>query len=123
MTLPARVSKPAKRASRWKSPAHCKFVRTEFACANCGATTEREAAHVRMNSGAGVGQKPDDWRVAPLCGGLTGCHALQHRIGEPEFWSIYEAAHGQTVERLLASLIEASPKRLEIRQVMRERGL
>lgn len=75
-----------------------------------------------MNSGAGVGQKPDDWRVVPLCGGLTGCHAVQHRIGEPTFWLFYENEHGQSVEELIASLIAASPKRFEIEAAMKERA-
>lgn len=121
--LPARAPKKAKRASRWKSQGHRTFVRKEFACANCGELERaREAAHVRMNSGAGVGQKPDDWRVVALCGGPEGCHAEQHRIGEPKFWENYERAHGQDVERLIASFIAASPKRREIEETMRERN-
>ena len=122
--LPARAPKKLKRATRWKSQAHCTFVRKEFGCALCGETAiAREAAHVRMNSGAGAGQKPDDWRVVPLCGGMAGCHATQHRIGEPRFWEIYEKNHGQTVEQLIESLIKASPRRAEIEAIRRERGL
>lgn len=120
MTLPARIPRKPKMATRWRSQAHLSFVRS-FVCANCGAMNEREAAHVRINSGAGIGQKPDDWRAVPLCGGLAGCHAVQHRIGEPEFWAIYERAHGQSVEQLIADLITASPKRFEIEQIRRER--
>lgn len=81
-----------------------------------------------MNSGAGIGQKPDDWRTVPLCAGphanidgMLGCHNRQHIIGEPEFWGQYERAHGQTVEHLIAEFIKASPKRHEIEQVRRER--
>jgi hypothetical protein len=90
----------------------------------------REAAHVRINSGAGMGQKPDDWRVVPLCKGpnsnaegLLGCHNVQHIIGERTFWKQYEEKHGQTVEQLIAEFISASPKKAEIRAVQRERGL
>src|SRR5690349_18619109 len=106
--LPARAPKKQKRATRWRSQTHKRFVTKEFACCNCGATVAREAAHVRMNSGAGMGEKPDDWRVVPLCGGPMGCHAEQHRIGEPAFWRRYQETSGQDVEQLIASLIIAS---------------
>jgi hypothetical protein len=122
--LPRRVPKAAKRASRWKSTAHRDFVRS-FACAMCGATTLREAAHVRMNSGAGAGQKPDDWRVVPLCVSTSdhlGCHNHQHALGEPSFWAAYAKKHGQTVEQLITEFIKASPRRHQIEQVQRERG-
>ena len=121
LMLPARISKPPKRATRWRSLAHTSFVRC-FACAMCGSTTNIEAAHVRMGSGAGMGQKPDDWRVAPLCGGQGGCHALQHAMGEAGFWQRYHGRHGQTVEQLLAELTQASPKRSEIQRIQRERA-
>lgn len=120
--LPRRIPKEAKRASRWKSQAHCNHVRG-FACSNCGSTAGIEVAHVRIGSGAGVGQKPDDWRTVSLCGGVKGCHALQHQIGEVSFWSAYNLRHGQTVEQLIAEFIKASPKRREIEETMRERGV
>lgn len=76
-----------------------------------------------------MAQKPDDWRVVPLCkgphanvDGQLGCHDRQHIIGEPEFWRQYRALHGQTVWELLLDFIKASPKRHEIEQVQRERG-
>ena len=119
--LPNRAPKKQKRATRWKSQSHRTFVCKEFACANCGSMVAREAAHVRIGSGAGMGEKPDDWRVVGLCGGPQGCHATQHRVGERTFWADYEKRHGQDVEQLLASLIKASPKRHEIEQVQRER--
>jgi hypothetical protein len=72
-----------------------------------------EVAHVRMGSGAGVGQKPDDWRTVSLC---KDCHALQHRMGERSFWD------GRDVEALIRAFIYASPRRHEIEQAMRERG-
>ena len=121
--LPARAPKKQKRETRWRSQAHTRFVTKEFACCACGnVELAREAAHVRMNSGAGMGQKPDDWRVVPLCGGPFGCHARQHRVGEPAFWEGYRERCGQDVEQLIASLIMASPKRHEIERVMKERA-
>ena len=118
--LPARLPKRPKRESRWRSPAHLTFVRG-FACASCGSQTNIEAAHVRINSGAGVGTKPDDWRAVPLCGGQEGCHAYQHRVGEVTFWNQYKRAHGQTVEQLIDELCAASPKRREIADIRKER--
>lgn len=126
--LPPRITKEKKRATRWRSQAHTAFVRT-FACAMCGSTNNREAAHVRMGSGAGMGQKPDDWRTVPLCAGLNanvafelGCHDTQHVIGEPSFWQQYQERHGQTVDQLLDALCAASPKRAEIERIKRERA-
>lgn len=127
--LPSRVSekaKPAKRPkreTRWRSLAHCDWIR-RFACANCGETANVQVAHVRIGSGAGIAQKPDDWRTVPLCGpqeGKIGCHAHQHRVGERTFWTDYKNAHGQGVERLIRELCQASPKAAEIASVQRER--
>lgn len=126
--LPPRIPVKPKRATRWRSQAHTGFVRS-FACAMCGSTANIEAAHVRMGSGAGMGQKPDDWRTTPLCAGLhsnadeeLGCHNVQHVIGEPKFWKQYEAKHGQTVDQLLEALCSASPKAAEIRRMKQERA-
>jgi hypothetical protein len=120
VNLPARIPKKAKRASRWRSQAHTKFV-SGFACSNCGFIPEmgqNQPAHVRKGSHTGMGQKPDDWRVVSLCGphGINeGCHAMQHRLGEETFW------RGRDVEALIASFCRASPRRHEIERVMKER--
>jgi hypothetical protein len=122
MSLPARAPKKQKRATRWKSQAHRTFVCREFTCAFCGEVElNREPAHVRIGSNAGMGEKPDDWRCVPLCGGPAGCHATQHKIGERTFWADYEKRHGQSVEQLIESLIKVSPRRAEIEAVRRER--
>ena len=125
--LPPRIPKKAKRATRWRSQAHTKHVRG-FACAMCGSMTNVIAAHVRFGSSAGLGEKPDDWRTAPLCDGpfsnaqgMLGCHNVQHTIGEPKFWQQYRERHGQTVDQLLEALVEASPRKAQIKQAMRER--
>lgn len=113
--LPKRIPKPQKRASRWHSQAHLNFVRSH-ACSVCGSTTNIQAAHVRLGSGTGFGQKPDDWRTVSLCGwqdcGNPGCHTRQHREGEETFWG----ACGD-VEELIAEFIKASPKRREIEEI------
>jgi hypothetical protein len=119
--LPNRIQKVRRRESRWRSQAHCKHVRS-FACANCGSTCNVECAHLRMGSGAGLGQKPDDWNTAPLCGGGMGCHAKQHTIGEPKFWQLYAQKKGHTVHQLIEELIRTSPKRAEIEHIRKERA-
>jgi hypothetical protein len=112
--LPRRIPKAPKRASRWRSQAHLAFVRS-FCCAVCDGPRKTDAAHVRLGSGAGLGQKPDDWRAVPLCTGTDGCHARQHQVGEATFWN------GRDVEALIAAFIKASPKRAEIERVQKER--
>jgi hypothetical protein len=113
--LPARLPKKPKRASRWRSQAHCNFVRGH-ACSKCGSTAAIEVAHVRLGSSAGIGQKPDDWMTVSLCGGPAGCHARQHREGEQTFW------RGFPLADLIEAFVKASPKRHEIEQIRRERA-
>lgn len=112
--LPRRIPKPAKRASRWRSQAHCNFVRSHHCCAPMCGGMPIEVAHVRIGSGAGVGQKPDDWNTISLC---RDCHRLQHRIGEKAF----EKRYGIDMTAMAADFAKASPKRHEIEQVQRER--
>lgn len=73
-----------------------------------------EAAHVRMGGGAGMGEKPHDWRAVSLCGDH---HRQQHTIGEPSFWRNYQSATGETVEQLIDQFCKASPVAREIAQV------
>lgn len=112
--LPKRIPKPAKRASRWRSPSHCSFVGSHACCA-CGSTAGIEVAHVRVGSGAGMGQKPDDWQTVSLC---RDCHATQHKIGERSF----EQQHGFSMTALAAEFAKASPKASEIARIKRERA-
>jgi hypothetical protein len=114
--LPRRIPKPPKRASRWRSQAHCNFVRSHACCVEGCKGLPIEVAHVRNGSGAGVGQKPDDWRAVSLC---RDHHAKQHQMGERSFWQMVVLSD---VEELIKLFIKASPKRHEIEQVQRERG-
>lgn len=111
--LPRRIPKKAKRASRWKSPAHCNFVR-QHACCNCDSDVNIEVAHVRIGTGAGMGQKPDDWFTVSLC---KDCHQLQHSKGERSFW----AANAIDPIALANEFAKASPKAREIVDAKRER--
>lgn len=111
MTLPPRIPRKPKRETRWRSRAHCNFVRSH-ACSVCGSTVAIEVAHVRLGSGAGMGQKPDDWRTVSLC---KDCHKAQHNMGERTFWSSFDP------EALITAFCNASPKASEIRRIKQER--
>ena len=115
--LPKRIPKAPKRESRWRSLAHCNFVRSH-ACSVCGSMTAIEVAHVRIGSGAGMGQKPDDWNTVSLCGGAGGCHQRQHHVGERTFW----AEAGIDPIALAEAFAKASPKAAEIRAKKAERS-
>lgn len=117
--LPPRIPKKPKRASRWRSQAHCNFVRSRACCA-CHDTAGIEVAHVRIGSGAGIGQKPDDWNTVSLC---RDCHRTQHEVGERTFWNSVKAKIGSDVEHLIEAFCKASPKRRDIEEAKRERGL
>lgn len=116
--LPRRIPKAPKRASRWRSQAHCNFVRSH-ACVLCATETAIEVAHVRLGSGAGIGQKPDDWRTVSLC---RDHHSGQHRVGERTFWDNYKRDHGVDVEALIDAFCKASPRRAQIEAEKASRG-
>lgn len=115
MSLPARIPKKPKRETRWRSQAHCNFVRSH-ACSACGSTAAIEVAHVRLGSHTGLGQKPDDWRTVSLC---HECHTQQHRVGEATFWKD-RAPHGM-LDALIEAFCTASPRAAEIRRHRQER--
>ena len=111
--FPSKRLKATKRSSRWRSPAHCNHVRAhDCSIPGCASGEPIEVAHVRIGSGAGMGQKPDDFRGVSLC---RECHQRQHNIGEQTFWA------GRDVEALIAGFIRTSPKKQEIERVRRER--
>lgn len=114
--LPRRIPKPAKRASRWRSQAHCNFVRSHECCVTACDGRPIEVAHVRLGSGAGIGQKPDDFRAVSLC---QHHHGEQHRIGEATFW---KRVAWKDPEALIAEFCAASPKAAEIRRIKAERA-
>lgn len=128
MTLPRRIPKRATlhpALQRWRSPAHCKWIRG-FECCVCGSQSNIAAAHVRLGSHTGISQKPDDFRTVPLCDGphanidgQLGCHNRQHIVGEKTFWT----GEKKDPEALIAEFIKASPKKAEILAVQKDRGL
>lgn len=71
---------------------HLQFIRG-LPCLLTGENTSVEACHIRYTDlrvdkhNAGVGAKPDDMFVVPLCGRM---HRLQHSVGdERKFWATY----------------------------------
>lgn len=100
MTLPTRKTKRTKGMGRWKSQKHRDWVRG-FHCANCDAEGPIEVAHVRIGSGAGVGQKPDDYRTVPLC---KPCHTSQHSMGERSFWDRQRQSYKRFHDDMAAKL-------------------
>lgn len=115
--FPSKLPKAKKRTGRWRSPAHRKHVR-DHACASCGSSVNMQFAHLRLGSGAGMGEKPDDWFGTGLC---KECHDRQHIKGEATFWAEYEKAKGHDVHALIAFYVRTSPKRQEIEALRRER--
>ena len=81
----------------------------------CLSTAAIEVAHVRIGSGAGMGQKPDDWQTISLC---RTCHAQQHSLGETSF----ERLHNISMTELAEAFAKASPRAREIEQIKRERS-
>lgn len=123
MTLPPRKPKKAKSETRWRSQAHLGFVRSHC-CSACHTDAGIEAAHVRIGSGAGMGQKPDDWRAVSLC---RDCHRKQHEVGEYSFWGLVCSERDDddiwTVANpyaLIEAFCKASPKASEIRRIRQE---
>lgn len=76
------------RSPRRHDEKHLAFVR-QLPCLVCLDNTATEAAHVRFSDtraakqNPGVGQKPSDWWVVPLCGKH---HREQHTMNEEAFW-------------------------------------
>jgi len=108
---PERPDKP-KKAKRFRSPAHLKFVR-EHACCACHSYDQIEAAHVRSGTDGGMGMKPGDYWVISLC---RACHARQHAIGEGPF----EEETGIDTKYLARQFVNVSPKRRELERARDE---
>jgi hypothetical protein len=106
----------------WRSQGHLNFIRREklHGKRKCSIALPRSLSDVAITgdaysnalmfaygSGAGMGQKPDDWRVVPLC---REHHTQQHTVGEQTFWN------GVDIEALIEAFCKASPKAREIKE-------
>lgn len=115
--LPRRIPKERNRSDRWRSQAHCNFVRQHECCVPGCDSRPIEVAHLRNGTDAGMGRKASDFFTVSLC---RSHHDEQHRIGEPTFW--------RTIARrdphdTAAEFAAQSPRAAEIRTIQRERGL
>ncbi len=114
--LPRRIPKERNRSERWRSQAHCNFVRSHGCCVPGCDDRPIEVAHIRVGSDAGMGRKPSDWYTLSLC---REHHAEQHLVGEQTFARV----RGISLYDLAAEFAAKSPKASEIRAIQRERGL
>lgn len=109
--LPPRIAKKSMGAgqeTRLRSPAHLAFVRSHQCCVPGCGLAPIEAAHVRTETGGGMGMKPgDDWTIS-LC---ATHHNEQHRIGEKSF----ETKHSIDMKALAREFAAASPALRRIR--------
>jgi len=117
MALPRRIPKQKNRSERWRSPAHCNFVREHECCVPGCTNRPIEVAHIRNGSDAAMGRKPSDFYTISLCGNTDGHHAEQHRLGEKSFATKYAI----DLHALAREFAEASPKASEIRRIRQER--
>jgi hypothetical protein len=80
------------RRPREHDEAHLRFIR-QLPCCVCLDNTATEAAHIRMADAraakpmVGLGEKPDDKFVTPLC---SKCHRDQHLCGERDWWPLWD---------------------------------
>ena len=109
-----KLPKKPKRETRFRSQRHLNHVRSH-ACVVCDAEAPIEAAHVRLGSGAGMGQKPHDYLAVSLC---RLCHGMQHNVGEHTYWQ----AAGKDPQAIIAAFIASSPVRREIETHRAEHG-
>ena len=109
MTLPPRLARKQNRTARWKSSAHCNFVRSHHCVVPGCMATPIEVAHVRVGTDGAMGRKPSDYFTVSLC---RDHHAQQHNIGEVDFQNLHEI----DLHELAAAFANASPKAREIRE-------
>jgi hypothetical protein len=79
------------RRPRERDEAYLDYIRQQRCCI-CGNDQGVQAAHLRMGSinddkpSTGMAEKSSDRWAVPLC---QGHHAIQHSMGEQEFWASY----------------------------------
>lgn len=101
-------------APQIRCPSHLAWVRG-FQCSVIDKRSAHEcfgkieAAHVRTGTDGGMGVKPSDCFVIPLC---SAAHREQHQVGEAEFERIY----GISMRRIADQLWRKSPHRFKAQQ-------
>ena len=104
-----RRRKPSKmgirQAPQIRCPAHLQWVRGhECSVQNNACLGKVEAAHVRDGTDCGLGVKPSDIFVVPLC---SWHHRQQHNVGEKQF----EFRHKISMIDIAEDLARRSPHR------------
>lgn len=93
---------PTRQPDPKRNPGHLAWIRT-LPCAVKGCCSKAiQAAHVRVETGGGMGMKPADYFSVPLC---VDHHLEQHRIGHAEF----DATHMLDLRALAEELAAMSP--------------
>lgn len=107
--------RPLPRAPR--DAEHIEAIR-QCPCVACGQDPAGEAAHLRMGNLAGLGRKPEDRYVTPLC---RACHQEQHSLGELTFWTSLGLAPTILAERLWRAQGNVEMMRAMVMVVLGER--
>ena len=89
-----------------RSKVHLKYV-SEHPCTICGRE-DVQAAHIRY-TGSGIGLKPCDSFVVPLC---IEHHQEQHTMNEKMFWLLYKI---NPIARAMAFALESPDKKIRER--------
>lgn len=95
-----------------RCPAHLAWIRGHECAVNGDDCEGRiEAAHVRGGTDGGLGKKPGDNFVLPLC---SYHHRMQHVVGEAEFERVFAI----NMKAIAEGLWRASParKRMEAKE-------
>lgn len=117
MSLPKRIPKKRNRSERWRSTAHCDFVRSHECCVPGCQERPIDVAHLRNGTDAAMGRKASDFYTISLC---SFHHRYdQHIHGEEEFGR----RHGIDLHALAAEFAVASPKAADIRRNKQERDI
>ena len=85
-----------------RSPAHRQWIRGNHCATGSQCISPIEAAHVRTDTNCGIGMKPGDEWIIPLC---LRHHAEQHNIGERGF----ERKYNIDMKEIAAALARKSP--------------
>ena len=104
---------------RIRCPGHCAWIRG-FPCAvhdERVCSGKIEAAHIRIGTDGGMGMKPSDCYVVPLC---AHHHREQHQVGEHNFWAYFTGYFDP--HKIAAQLWARSPHRLKYERRIIERG-
>jgi len=97
-----------------RSAAHLQWVRGHVCAVEDDQCAGKiEAAHVRRGTDGGMGVKPSDHYVIPLC---QWHHAEQHRIGEGSF----EQRYAVSMLRLAEELARRSPALAKVQSTSNE---